>query len=125
MKEKKNMRPLILLALVVGLLFCMAPASNAADDAPAIFETVTVGATAIGISDSVLHPTGQPERKFCVLTLATADIRWRPDGTDPSSTVGHVMKADGTLTISGIRNLTRWRAIRTGGSSGVLSVSCW
>jgi hypothetical protein len=112
---------LILLALVV----VMALPARAADDAPATFEKITVGAAAVGIGTSTLQPTSQPDRRYCLIVLETADIRWRVDGTDPSSTTGTPMKADGTITIAGIRNLVRFRAIRSGGSSGVLSVTCW
>lgn len=120
--RKKILPPLLIL---LGLVFVMALPTRAADDAPATFETVTVGATAVGIGTSTLQPTDQPERRYCLLVLETADIRWRVDGTVPDASTGTPLVATQSMTLSGIRNLTRFRAIRSGGSSGKLSVTCW
>jgi hypothetical protein len=121
-----NMRTrIILLALAVVMAAVLPAAIHAADPAPATFEKITVGATAVAISDSTLNPTSQPQRRYCLFTLETAEVRWRADGTSPDSTTGHVLSAGQSFDLSGIRNLTRARFIRTTGSSGTLSVSCW
>lgn len=114
------MRRLIVLALFLAL------ALPAAAQAPtASFEKLTVAATSVPISAATLAPTGKPERVLCVLTLETGQVRYRVDGTDPDASTGHVMDIGGTLTVSSKYNLTRFRAIRTGSTSGVLSISCW
>ena len=88
------------------------------------FESVTVADSSIGLN----MPNGA---KGALLTLETAQIRWRADGTAPTSAVGHLMEVGDTL------NFTSWevpsanwksvlraiRFIRTTATSGVLRVT--
>ncbi len=60
----------------------------------------------------------------CVLKLETAEIRWRNDGTAPTSTVGTPIGVGTTITLNVIDTLQA-QFIRTGGSSGVLHVNCF
>ena len=55
---------------------------------------------------------------FC--TLETAQIRYTLDGTAPTTTVGHLLEIGDTLTIQGRDNIVRFRAIRTGSTSGTI-----
>ena len=88
------------------------------------FETLTVAD-----SIQVLTPgtykdnatSGGADSAF--ITLATAQIRYRYDGGDPSSTVGHILDTGGILILNGQNQMSNFKAIRTGGSSGVLSVT--
>lgn len=112
-----------ILALMVALALILPAAPGHADTAT--FETITVSSTAVGISDSTLNPTYRPRRVRCLITSETAQIRWRTDGTAPTSTVGHPLDAPGKLRISGYSDLVRFQAIRTGGSDATLSVTCW
>lgn len=54
--------------------------------------------------------------------LETAQIRFTLDTSDPTSTAGRVLEPGESLTLSGRGELTQFRAIRTGGTSGVLDV---
>ena len=78
------------------------------------FETITVADTAVGIGTQYLAN----QQAFC--TLATAEIRFRIDGENPTSAVGHIMSTGSTLVLSA-KELVSFKAIRTGGDSGVLS----
>lgn len=118
MHPTRRSRLAILLALVVSLT------SSALADV-ATWEKLTVAGTAVGLSSTTITPSGRPDRKACILTLETAQIRWRVDGTSPDATTGHIMDPGGAITVRGQADLSRFRAIRTGGSSGVLSVTCW
>lgn len=111
------------LAIIAALGMVITPMAALAD--AATWEKVTVAATAIGLSAGTISPSGRPVRKACLLTLETAQVRWRVDGTNPDASTGHLMDPGGAVTIRGGTDLTAFRAIRVGGTSGVLSASCW
>ena len=81
-------------------------------------ESITVADSSIGLTASTY---GQSRAAF--LTLETAQIRWTVDGTTPTTTVGHVANPNDTLTLKSSNQIARFRAIRTGGTSGTLKVS--
>lgn len=82
-----------------------------------VFERIEVAAAAIG-----LNAVEVLSSKKALLTLETAQIRFRYDGTDPTATVGHVLNPNDVLRLEGIQ-LQKFKAIRTGSTSGVLSVT--
>jgi len=82
------------------------------------FEQVTVANSSIGFSGAQLAKS--PD--FAEATLETAQIRFRADGTAPSSTVGTPVDIGTTVKVTGGRDLAQIRFIRTGGTSGVLNV---
>jgi hypothetical protein len=82
------------------------------------YESVTVAATAIGFTAGSI--AGE---NMAFVTAETAQMRWRADGTDPTSTEGHVLPVGGSLELHGDTILSNFRAIRTGGTSGVLKCS--
>lgn len=87
------------------------------------FETITVAGTAIGFTPATASPGAATGAEVAHLTLEAGQIRYRADGTDPTATVGHLMDPGDVLELSGADTLRRFRAIRTGGVSGTLSVS--
>ncbi|MBA3578937.1 MAG: hypothetical protein H0W42_03030 [Gemmatimonadaceae bacterium] len=91
------------------------------------FTQLTVGATAVRIPVATLRPRqpGQPQVSACHLQLDTADIRYRWDGTDPTSAVGTLMTAGSHVTFTYLPQLLDLRFISTGGTSGVLNIHCW
>lgn len=119
-------RVLAVLLALASLLFSPLPA-RAVDSTAPTWEVITVGASAVGLSATTYEPTdGRPVRKECLVLLETAQVRWRVDGAaDPSSTVGSIFDPGGVLRLQGWRDMKRFRAIRTGSTSGVLSVTCW
>lgn len=90
------------------------------------YETITVANSAIGFTASKITPSsGDYANKDAVVAFCrneTANIRYRLDGTDPDSSTGILLKSDETLILVGISNIKRFRAIRTGGTSGSLKV---
>lgn len=87
------------------------------------FEQVTVAAAAIGLTAATYDPVGgNGPAKCATLLLETAQIRYRVDGTNPTATVGTPMEIGERVTIWGTADLKNFRAIRTGGTSGVLNV---
>ena len=86
------------------------------------YESITVTDTAIGLTASILNTTIKPKRAF--LTIETAQLRYRYDGTDPTDTEGHILNpVVNYLIIEGWHNLNNFKAIRTGAISGVIKVS--
>mgnify|MGYP001608381281 CR=1 FL=1 len=88
------------------------------------YATLTVADTAIGLSSAstaITHAvTG------AIITLETAQIRWRADGTVPTDTEGHIMNISDALDFSEgnwQELLNRIRFIRTGATSGALKIT--
>lgn len=89
------------------------------------YESITVATAAIGISATVRNPTGRPPQTACEARLETAQVRFRFDGTAPTSTEGVILDVGDLLTLRGAANMAAFQAVRTGGTSGVLKVHCY
>lgn len=87
------------------------------------YEAITVAAVAIGFTASTRSPSNDPAAVRAVCTLETAQIRYRYDGTDPTAAEGHLLNPGDVLVLEGAESLSRFRAIRTGASSGTLRVT--
>jgi hypothetical protein len=94
------------------------------------YESITVAATPIGFTAALLNPARQSNAKFAIITVdltTGADFRYRVDGTDPSTTEGHLVTnaaaTERLITVIGINNLTRFRAVRTAAVSATLKVT--
>lgn len=87
------------------------------------YESVTVAAVAIGLTDAKIKPAAGLQRIRALITVETAQIRYRYDGEDPTASEGHLAEIAASITIHGARNLENFRAIRTGGTSGTLRVT--
>lgn len=85
------------------------------------YESVTVSDTAIGLGSSIPQYGG--DRASCVITLEGAPIRLRFDGTNPTSSEGHVMTPGGTLKLQGAQ-ISAFRAIRLNSVNATLKASC-
>ncbi len=103
----------ILLILIIVLGFSSF-AIAASDD-----ETITVSTAAIGLTSAKITSS----ISYVICTLATAEIRFRVSGKNPTSTVGHVLASGSTLELTTIDDIVKFRAIRTGASDGVLTCS--
>lgn len=89
------------------------------------YESVTVADSAIGITSTVRSPAGRPPQTACEARLETAQVRFRFDGTAPTSSEGSLLEVGEVLTLRGAATLAAFRAIRTGGTSGVLKIHCY
>ena len=81
---------------------------------PVGFETLTVGAAAMGLT----VPT---TAEAAYLSCETNDVRWRADGADPTLTVGHLLTKGNLLLMPGRDILLQFRMVRSGGGDAVLS----
>lgn len=81
----------------------------------------TVGGVALSASKYAV--VNRPNAALAFLSLETAQIRFTLDGTAPTTTVGHILDSGQNLTLRSSNEIARFRAIRTGASSGVITVS--
>ena len=107
----------LLIALLLGVTLLA--------QADSTYESITVANTSIGITTAITNPSGQPQQNRCLARLETASIRYRVDGTAPTSSEGILIEVGDTIEISGNTVARIIRFIRTGSTSGVLKVSCW
>lgn len=86
----------------------------------AAFEQLTVATSSVGFTSSKISPNGLPEATRAYCRLETAEIRFTTDGTVPTTLIGTILSISDILEVNGHDQLMQFRAIRTGGSSGVL-----
>jgi hypothetical protein len=115
------------ISVVIVALWLSAVALVAQSSGQAMsYESITVANTAVGFTATTLrpNPSGLPQAMQCGGRLETAQIRYRYDGSAPTSSEGELLEVGDRITISGNENLRKFLAIRTGGTSGVLKMTC-
>ena len=115
----------LVLVLLVGLASA-AGAQLAPFPRPLVpydFEQVTVAGVAIGLTAAKVTPaTGRPA-DYVVITVETADVRCRVDGTAPTATVGDLLPVGSSVALVGWPSINGLSCIRTGATSATLDVS--
>jgi len=87
------------------------------------FEQITVAASAIGFTASKVEPDnsgGARQATTASCRVRTAEISFTYDGTTPTTTVGQLAEAGDFLIVNGHDSIMRFKAIRTGATSGQL-----
>lgn len=89
------------------------------------YEAITVSTTAVGFTATTITPTSASLRPAtaAIITLETADIRYRYDGTNPTATEGHAAASGSTIVVRGANNVLRFRMIRSGASDATARVT--
>lgn len=91
------------------------------------FEVITIATLAKGLTeDTFTTKTADEDPQVAlraILTIENAQLRYRMDGENPTSSVGHILNVMDTLTIIGNQNMLNFRAIRTGTNNSKISVS--
>lgn len=87
------------------------------------YESITVTDAAVGIGSGTL--TYVMAGGACSGRLEDAQIRFRVDGTDPTAAEGVLLEIGDTITVTTLRNITQFKAIRTGAVSGTLKIHCF
>jgi hypothetical protein len=86
------------------------------------YESIIVADSAVGLTSSKLNTTLKPKRAF--ISLETAQVRYRYDGSNPTDIEGHILNpVVNYLVVEGYHNLVNFKAIRTGATSGTLRVT--
>lgn len=92
------------------------------------FEQITVAAASIPFTSATYAPvvTGVPSfqsrAEVAMFSCETAQIRYRADGTAPTSTVGTIINVGDVITVFGFNNIKQFAMIRTGATSALCSV---
>ena len=84
----------------------------------AVHESLTVDATGGGVGF-----VGHAANRYALITAETAQVRFTIDGTAPTTTVGHLLNPGDVLKLDSNADITAFRAIRTGATSGVLKAT--
>ena len=87
------------------------------------YEAITVATVAIGFTASKLVPDSATPPGQAFVTVETASCRFRMDGSDPTSTEGHLLQVGDSINVTGTQNLYNFRAIRDTATSATLRVS--
>lgn len=86
-------------------------------------QQLTVSTTAVGLT----FPTGRRPTHALIQCGATNGVRWRADGTDPTSSVGIALAADNVLDLSDpmgnyVSLLEKVKFIRSGAADATLDI---
>jgi len=86
------------------------------------FETITVADTALGLPQTVATIPANAA-VWILITVETAAVRFRLDGTNPTATVGHVLEPGDILTLTSQEQMDGFKVIRRDGISATIQVS--
>ena len=109
-------RRLFLVALVAGIVGLTVPVRAQRLS----YEQLTIAGTAVSIT-----PATYANKRGCYIRIATAEVRYRPDGTAPTSTVGVPLQVGDVLPLPNIADIPFYSFIRTTSTSGVGEIVCW
>ena len=84
------------------------------------YEAITVSTTSVGFTAGTITPSGARPAHAARVTAETAQMRYRFDGGDPTSTEGHLLDIGDIVDIEGINNVSNARFIRTTATSGTI-----
>ena len=90
------------------------------------FETITVADTAIGFTAATWRVSPATVGNSFVRAHVTATggaMRYRYDGTSPTSSVGHMLSHGDSIDMDGTVNISNFKAIRSGANNGTLHVT--
>ena len=86
------------------------------------YESITLDNATKSLTSATLEGSGVPAQRV-LITVETNSIRFRHDGTDPTSSEGHVVAVDNSLVIVGARDLRRLKMISTDAGGSTVKVS--
>ena len=85
-------------------------------DNPLDYEQKVISDSAVGFASI------PPKANKAVVVVEEKTIRWRDDGTDPTSSVGTKSFVNTTFILDGRTSITKFRAIRQGTANAKLSI---
>ncbi len=83
------------------------------------FESLTISTSAVSITAGIIDQ----HHDDALITVETAVVRFRIDGTAPTATVGHVLEVGDVLELRGMGEISKFQAIRRDGVDATLRVS--
>ncbi len=94
-------------------------------------QTLTVSTTAVGFTSTNYNVSSGPNGTNTVratlafVTVEDNPVRWSVKGTPTASTGGHEYAAGTSFWLFSDADIAAFKAIRTGGSDGVLHATFW
>ena len=86
-------------------------------------EKISIGTAATSLTVASYAPSGSTPAQAAIITCETGQIRYRYDGTAPTSTTGHLLSPGGSVIIHDSKNIEQFQAIVPGTAAAALSVS--
>ena len=75
------------------------------------FETITVSSSVISLTAAQVDPTDRKSPRMARLSVEGDSIRYRVDGSDPTTTIGHKLVVGDFMDIVGWENLKKLRMV--------------
>lgn len=124
------MRRMMIAAMLLAVFAWSSPAVSGdgnlcgkADLRAFAFESLTISTTALGFTKSAYDPLGAPVAIAAIVTIETADARYRTDGLNPTAAIGHIAVSGSTLTVCGTGSIRTVRFIRKDATDAVFRVT--
>lgn len=86
------------------------------------YEQLTV-TNAVKTLTSTVYQSGDKKAQIAFITVEDADIRFTYDGSTPSATNGHLLRADSVLTLYGTHDIENFKAFRAAGTDAEINVT--
>lgn len=82
------------------------------------YESITVADSAVGFTAATVD-----DAKYAFITVETAAVRFRTDGTNPTATEGHELEPGDQLLLETSKEVLNFKAIRRDGTSATIRCS--
>ncbi len=76
-------------------------------------------AAALTLTAATVSPTTGPGAKGLYCTTETAPVRWRSDGTAPTTTEGHLVASPGVITLGDTNQILKFKVIAVSTTAAV------
>jgi len=86
-------------------------------------EELTVSSTVVALTSSVYRPTGQTAASKAFITVEDNPIRYWYDGSDPTSTSGHLAAAGATIELEPLEDIENFKCIRATAADAAIKVT--
>ena len=87
------------------------------------YESLTIGTVTTTMTSSIYAPTGQSPAIYAYLTTETDTVRYRTDGTAPTSSEGHNVAAAGSCEVNSESDIRHFNVIRSGTSNATIRIT--
>lgn len=87
------------------------------------FESLSITETSTPLTEAKYKRSDGSYAKRVLITCENAQIRYKYNGDDPTSSSGHILNPNEHLIIIGSGNIRNFRATRTGSSSGKMEIT--
>lgn len=84
-------------------------------------ESLTVTSAVRQLTESVYKPSGgvRAPAQFATVSVETDSIRWTVDGTDPSTSAGHLATSGTYISLGGYNQIKQFKAHRVTGDATI------